>query len=106
PYSAQIANRLLGNESFAPVLEISLVGPTLDVLQDAVIAFAGWGVHLYSGSKQLAPFASHQVRAGDVLRLPPQATGARGYLAVVGGFEIGTYLDSASPDVRGLIGRA
>src|SRR5690625_4135742 len=106
PYSAQIANRLLGNESFAPVLEISLVGPTLEVLQDAVIAFTGWGVHLQSGSRQLESFASHQVRTGDVLRFPPQATGARAYLAVAGGFELGTYLGSASPDVRGLIGRA
>src|SRR5690625_2466051 len=104
PYSAQIANRLLGNESFAPVLEISLVGPTLEVLQDAVIAFTGWSVHLYSGSRQLEPFASHQVRAGDVHRFPPQATGARAYLAVAGGFEVGMHLGSASPDVRGLIG--
>lgn len=106
PLSAEVANRLLGNPPFTPLLEINISGPTLEVLSDGVIAFTGWGVHLQRGTERLEPFASHRVQAGDVLSFPPQPSGARAYLAVTGGFEVRRHLGSASPDIQGLIGRS
>lgn len=103
--SAVIANRLLGNPPFAPLLEINLLGPTLEVLKEGVIAFAGWGVLPLLGAQQLEPFSSYRVKAGDVLRFRPQPNGARAYLAVAGGFEVLRHLGSTSPDLQGLIGR-
>lgn len=103
--SARIANRLIGNAPFAPVLEMSGFGPTLEVMRAGVIAVAGWGVELLSGQRKLEPFTSHALKAGELLRFPAHRMGVRGYLAVAGGFETGTHLDSASPDIRGLVGR-
>lgn len=104
--SARIANHLLGNAPFAPVLELNVAGPTLEVVRDGLIAFAGWGVDLHVGTRKLEPFTCHAVRAGEVLRFPAQGRGVRGYLAVAGGFEVGRHIDSASADIRGFVGRS
>lgn len=103
--SARLANRLVGNRWDAPLLELNVSGPTLEATADAVLAFAGWGVAPQANGAPLPPFESFAVAAGDVLRFPPQRHGVRGYLAVAGGFESGTFLGSASVDSRGLIGR-
>lgn len=103
--SAALANRLLANPPDAPLLEINLAGPTLEVLEDAVVAFAGWGVVPERDGEPLAPFVTTRVRRGEVLRFPPGRRGVRGYLAVAGGIESGTFLGSASVDARGLVGR-
>lgn len=103
--SAAIANRLVGNHPGSALLELNLLGPELEVLADTVLAFAGWGVTPQLDAEPLAPFTSFAVRRGSILRFPPQQRGARGYLAVAGGIQSDTFLNSMSTDVRGLIGR-
>lgn len=103
--SAALANRLVANRWYEPLLEVNVAGPVLEVVGDAVLAFAGWGVAPERNGNAVEPFGSFAVAAGDVLRFPPRPHGVRGYLAVAGGLESGTFLGSASVDVRGLVGR-
>lgn len=103
--SAELANRLLGNPADAPTLELNVRGPTFEALDDAVVAFAGWGVAPERNGEPIAPFASFALRRGDVLRFPPSADGVRGYLALPGGIASARFLGSASVDLRGRIGR-
>lgn len=103
--SAVLANRLLGNNADTPVIELNVLGPTLGVLADGVLAFAGWGVTPRVNGEAVEPFTSFAVRRGDIVKFQPQRHGVRGYLAAAGGFESGTFLGSSSVDVRGLIGR-
>jgi KipI family sensor histidine kinase inhibitor len=103
--SAAIANGLVGNPRGAPLLEMSVLGPTLEVLRDVVVAFAGQGVAPTVNGSPLEPYRSVLVRAGAVLRFPPARAGRTGYLAAAGGFEARRFLGSASVDARGLIGR-
>ena len=105
PVSASIANALVANAPSAPLLEMNYAGPTLEVLRDSVVAFAGAGVRLVVDGQEASPYVSTYVRAGQVLTFPPAAHGVRGYLAVAGGIESKTFMGSASVDVRGLIGR-
>lgn len=106
PACSELANRLLGNPADAPTLEINVRGPTFDVLDDTVVAFAGWGVAPERNGEPIEPFASFALRRGDVLRFPPAPRGVRGYLALPGGIESERFLGSASVDLRGRIGRA
>lgn len=108
PWSARLANRLVGNADEDAVLEITLVGPVLRFETAGAVALAGSFEATLDGLS-LAPHAGRTLRAGSVLRI---GTGdeARGYLAVAGGLAVETVLGSRSTDLRtgfgGFAGRA
>ncbi len=103
--SARIASGLLANRPSDPLLEINVLGPTLEALSDVVVAVAGAGVSFMVDSSPAKPYASTLIRRGQLLTFPPSASGTRSYLAVAGGFESARFLGSASVDIRGLVGR-
>lgn len=103
--AASIANGLVGNARGAALIEINVLGPTLEALRDVVVAFAGAGVMPHVNGSPLEPYRSVRIHKGAVLTFPPSKAGRTGYLAVAGGIEARRFLGSASVDVRGLIGR-
>lgn len=105
PRAAQIATGLVSNQPGDPLLEINVLGPTLEALRDTIVAFAGAGVVPHIGGTPIEPYRSTLIRRGQVLTFPPGPVGRRGYLAIAGGIESARFLNSASVDVRGLIGR-
>jgi KipI family sensor histidine kinase inhibitor len=104
--SARSANALVGNTANAAVLEMTLKGATFKVLQDVVLGFAGFGMRPMLNGQPAPAFESFQVRTNDKLEFVPTATGVRGYLAVPGGFESLSFMNSKSTDLTGRIGRA
>lgn len=103
--SARRANALVGNPPGAPLLELTLLGPVLSALEDVVLGFAGYGMAPLLEGEALSPGQSFLLRKGKTLRFRPLERGVRGYLAVAGGLEARRFLGSASPDLRGRIGR-
>lgn len=110
PLSMALANRLVGNAWDAPVLEATLLGPTLRF--DASCAFAVTGAHA-AVSLNGAQVAYHETcfaEAGDEFATGPTAMGARLYVAVAGGFAAQNVLGSSSTcllaELGGLEGRA
>lgn len=108
PCSARLANRLVGNPDAAPLLELTIAGPTLGFTQPALVALVGAMTATVDGLP-LAPAAARTLRAGAQLRVG-QGRDARAYLAIGGGLEIEPLLGSAATDLRsgfgGLGGRA
>lgn len=108
PWSARLANRLVGNADHAPVLEVTLVGPTLRCDAPFTLALAGRLDATIDGLPW-PPFTSRVVRVGSVIRVGA-GDDARGYVAVGGGFAVEPVLGSASTDLRtgfgGFHGRA
>ncbi|RMH58256.1 MAG: 5-oxoprolinase subunit PxpB [Deinococcus-Thermus bacterium] len=103
--SARVANALVGNPPHAPLLELTLKGPLLEVLAPVVVAFAGYGMEPLLNGEPLSAGQSFALRKGDVLGFRGRPEGARGYLALAGGLESQRFWGSAGADVRGLIGR-
>ncbi len=103
--SARIANALVGNPADAPLLEMSVLGPTLEALRDVVIAFTGGGVAPRLDGAPLPPYLSALVRKGARLQFLPGGSGRSGYLALAGGIEAASFMGSACVDMRGMIGR-
>jgi len=103
--SARLANRLVGNGAGAPLLEFAYKGPVLTALRDLVAAFAGYGFVALLEGEEIPPGQSFLWPRGKTLRFRPRGPGVRGYLAVAGGLEVRPFLGSASPDLRGRIGR-
>ena len=102
---AGLANRLLSNPPDAPLLELTLTGPVLEVLSASAIAVTGWSLKPTLNGEAQTPFSSFAVAKGDVLTFAPTATGCRSYLAVAGGLESRRFWGSASADLKGSIGR-
>ncbi len=105
PRSASLANRLVGNPPGAPLLEMAHRGPVLLALRDLVAAFAGYGLVPLLEGEEIPPAQSFFWPKGRLLRFQPKGKGVRGYLALAGGLEARPFLGSASPDLRGRIGR-
>lgn len=115
PRSLAIANVGCGNAPDAPALELTLVPPTLRVLEATTLGLAGADLGLRlrrSGTERpFLPGSAIHVTDGDLL-LPGASSGAgaRAYLAVAGGFDVPLVLGSASTALGagfgGLDGRA
>ena len=101
----RLANRLVGNAHTAAGLECTLSGPTLRFHHDAVIALCGAPMPATLDGVALAPWQSHRVTAGSVLRLGAVAAGgSRAYLAVRGGMDVPHYLGSRATFTLGQFG--
>jgi urea carboxylase len=110
-YAFRIANRLVGNDSAAPALEMTVTGPSLRFTVDSVIALTGahMKAELYVnaelGGEPIDYWRAIKVRAGSVLKLRGiQGAGQRTYLAVQGGFDVPLYMSSASTFTLGQFG--
>ncbi|MFS0734068.1 biotin-dependent carboxyltransferase family protein [Microbacterium sp. 1P10UB] len=100
------ANRLLGNDEGAAVLEITLGGFTATALAQLWVAAAGaWG-RLRIAGRDVDPYAAHPWPAGEELTWEPFAAGLRGYLAVRGGIDVPLSVGSRSTDLLAGLGPA
>ncbi len=103
--ASAIANALLGNDPAAPLLEMNLSGPLLEVSGTVVVAVTGDALQPVVNGSDVAGWSSFALRWGDTLSFRPTGRGARSYLALAGGIEADSFLASCSTDLRSLLGR-
>ena len=104
-WSLAVANLVIGNDGAAAALEMTLVGPRLEIVADVIIGLAGadlGGVAEGTG-RHLTPGRAHRLVAGDVITFPggsdrrdPLSGGCRAYLALPGGVDVPAVLGSRS----------
>ena len=94
--SYRAGNLLVGNPPGRASLEITYMGPELELTDDAVIAVTGAEMPARRNGEQLEPWASHALAAGDVLSFDFLKSGARAYLAIAGGVEVPLVMGSRS----------
>jgi len=102
--SGTLANRLVGNDPYAPVLEMSLLGGSYRALAPCVVAVAGLGMTAHHNAQAVTTPSSFALDTGDELTFVPTSTGVRSYLAVAGGIASDQFMGSASVDLKGNIG--
>ena len=102
--SLRIANLLIGNDEYAPALEMTLLGATVEFDEPAVVAITGAVTQCKVGPQAIAANAAIEVRAGAVLQCGSTVDGARSYLAIQGGIVVPRVMGSASTDIRGRFG--
>ncbi len=102
--SFRLANVLLGNDEWAPALEVTLIGPELRADRDLIVAVAGADL---SASIPLA--TPTPLAAGEVLRFGARRALTRAYVAIAGGIDVpavlGSRASSLSARLPGLAGR-
>jgi biotin-dependent carboxylase-like uncharacterized protein len=102
--SFAIANALVGNPAGTGVLEFTLVGAQLRMGPGGCVIAVTGDMELFIDDEPVAPYQCHVLRTGAVLKVGRALTGARGYLAVAGGFSAEPVLGSVSTLIRGELG--
>jgi biotin-dependent carboxylase-like uncharacterized protein len=95
-FSYRVGNMLVGNAAGAASLEITYMGPELELTEDAVIAVTGAEMPVLRNGEQIGGWESHALAAGDVLSFGFLESGARAYLAIAGGVDVPLVMDSRS----------
>lgn len=103
-FAHRVANWLVGNPADWAVLEITFVGPQLEVLGEADIAATGAQMNLTVNGQAKPAWHSIRVRRGDVIRFGQVQNGCRTYLAVTGGVDVPPVMGSRSTYVSGRLG--
>ncbi|EGF32086.1 Urea carboxylase [Oxalobacteraceae bacterium IMCC9480] len=108
-YAHRFANHLLGNDGTAATLEMTLQGATLAFNSDCLIALAGADMGASAtgpdGTRALANWQAHSLRAGETLRCGTvEGAGVRGYLAFAGGIDTPEYIGSRATFTLGQFG--
>ncbi len=108
--SARLANIALGNTEEAPVIEFTYGAAGFKVDTPAVIAYAGEGAILKFGNQLLPANRPIFIPVDSIISLQNSSRGSRTYLAIVGGFDVPTVLNSYSTylpaQIGGVNGRA
>jgi antagonist of KipI len=84
-FSHRLANLLVGNDPMAATLEVTLIGPEIEIQCETTMAFSGADFDVWCDGQQVAVGESFHVRAGQRLKFGRCRLGARAYLAVAGG---------------------
>ncbi|WP_297841567.1 biotin-dependent carboxyltransferase family protein [Pseudomonas sp.] len=102
--SFAIANALVGNPAGTGALEFTLVGGEFLVGQGGCVIAVTGDMQVFIDDQPVAPYQCHVLRSGAVLKVGRALSGARGYLAVAGGFAVEPVLGSVSTLMRGALG--
>jgi len=103
-FAFRVANILVGNPNNAAVLEITVMGPVLEILVDADIALTGAEMEMTINDQPVEEWKSIRVKPGDVLTIQKVISGCRAYLAISGGIDVPEVMGSCSTYVGGNIG--
>lgn len=103
--SFRLANALLGNNSDAAGLEITLSGPSLRFSVASRIVISGAAIEAWLGDEVISAYTVVDIAAGQVLHLGKLLShGARAYLAVAGGIQCPDYLGAKATFTLGQFG--
>ena len=102
--AAALANRLVGNEPGAALLEVLMGGLELSTDAGCWVAVTGAAAAPTIDGSPRGHVRAEWLPAGAVLRLGTPATGARTYVAVSGGVDVAPVLGSRSTDTLAWVG--
>jgi biotin-dependent carboxylase-like uncharacterized protein len=102
--AADLANRLVGNDPEAAVLEVTLGGLTLNSTEGTWVAVTGAPAPVRVDGEARGHARAEWLPAGALLELGAPPTGVRSYVAVAGGIEVAPVLGSRSTDTLAWVG--
>lgn len=104
PVAASIANRLVGNETNASLLEVSFGGLEITASAECQVAVTGAELPVSCGDRRAPMWTTLNLNAGEHLSLGFSEVGCRSYLAVRGGLAVEPQFGSTATVVREGIG--
>lgn len=103
-WSFEAANRLVGNDAGAAALEVTLIGPELELGRDAIVSVVGAAFELTVSGRSAPMNQAFAVEAGARLAFGRRLRGARAYLAIDGGIAVPEVMGSRATHVTAALG--
>jgi biotin-dependent carboxylase-like uncharacterized protein len=103
-FAFRAANMLVGNPDYSAVLEITIMGPRLEILVESDMAVTGAEMGMTLNEQPVEGWKSIRVKPGDILNIQQVKSGCRGYLAVNGGINVPVVMGSRATYVGGKLG--
>jgi antagonist of KipI len=100
----RVANLLVGNPENAAALEVTLLGPTLELSGDVLLSVTGADLSASLDERPLAPGRTVHARAGSRLAFGARVGGCRAYVGFAGGIAVPPVLGSRSTYLAGRLG--
>lgn len=94
--SADLANKLVGNEIGSPVIECSYTAPRIEFGKNFIIALSGADMNWTIDKNPIPRYTSLYVRKGSVLSGSSGREGVRAYIAIQGKMDLPKIYDSYS----------
>ncbi|MGC9373254.1 MAG: biotin-dependent carboxyltransferase family protein, partial [Thermovirgaceae bacterium] len=105
-FALRAGNIIVGNDSGAAALEVTVTGPTFSVTEgEGVICLSGAELDFRINGERAPAWTACHVKAGDKVSIGgPSGSGCRGYLCFSGGIDVPVVLGSRSTYLRAKIG--
>ncbi|MBU8910470.1 MAG: biotin-dependent carboxyltransferase family protein [Desulfobacterales bacterium] len=103
-FAPVFANLLVGNPENHAVLEITVIGPVLEVLSPIDVAVTGANIGITVNDRPMLEWQSIRLEKGDILSIQQVKQGCRAYLAVNGGIDVPKVMGSYSTYTGGRLG--
>jgi antagonist of KipI len=100
----RVANALVGNESFAATMEVTMIGPEVACLRDTIIAVTGADLSPQVDGRPVPRHQAVLLPAGAVVSFGERRQGARAYVAFAGGVDVPVVLGSRATHAPSAIG--
>lgn len=103
-FAFRAANLLVGNPENTVTMELTVMGPSMEVLKEMDMAITGAHMDVTVNGKNVPQWQSFRVVPGDLVTVGQVQEGCRSYLAVNGGFDVPKVMGSAATYVGAGIG--
>ena len=100
----RIGNAMLGNPEGAAALEVTLLGPELEVCGGGAAVFAGADLGFSVNGRAVGSWCVVELKSGDVISFTGPKNGCRGNLCFAGGVGVPLVMNSRSTYMRAKIG--
>ena len=100
----RIGNAMLGNPEGAAALEVTLLGPELEVCGGGAAVFAGADLGFSVNGRAVGSWRAVELKSGDVISFTGPKNGCRGNLCFAGGVGVPLVMNSRSTYMRAKIG--
>ena len=94
--SAEAANLIVNNPKDNPLIESTLIGPTLEFKKSAVICITGGEFSPTLNDIKISSYSAIEVNKGDILKINNSSIGSRCYISIQGAIISDTILGSKS----------
>ncbi len=94
--SAQIANLIIDNPINNPLIEATLIGPTIKFEKSTFICITGSDFNPMLNESRIALYNPVEVNKGDILKINNSSIGSRCYISIKGGIKVDKVLGSRS----------
>ena len=103
-FAHRVSNILVENEENEGVLEVTMLGPKIEFVDEAVISITGGDLSPSINGKPIAMWNSILIQAGDILSFAGIKNGCRSYIAFAGGINVIPAMGSKSTYLKAKIG--